>query len=215
MQMAHVMHKFMRRLFWPTVIPLVVAGVVGLLILGIGETLLGLVVHDAAELERPELWFGLVFAVTVLGGAFFLAYRPEGSLGVLDKELAIGKRPFFAPEELPPIAPDARTGSLGTVDDVAPGYTLYARSGALARVVGLIGPSEEFGRRFRGFMYAQGVYGASDELWIPYEAVMAVYPETRSAFLAIKGDETEHYGWNRPPANLRTAPHANHFPTAH
>ncbi|MBA3275756.1 MAG: hypothetical protein H0T72_08175, partial [Chloroflexia bacterium] len=42
--------------------------------------------------------------------------------------------------------------------------------------------------------------------WIPFEAVMSVYPETRSAFLAIKGDETEHFGWNVPPESVRRGP---------
>jgi hypothetical protein len=42
-------------------------------------------------------------------------------------------------------------------------------------------------------------------MWIPIEAVSAVYPETHSAFLAIAGDEIEAYGWDNPPAsfNLR------------
>ena len=204
----------MRRIMWAVVIPLAVTVVVGIMIVVVGEALLALFEHGTPELERRELWFGLILALVALGGCGFLATRPEGSLGMLDKEVAIGKKPFFAPDALPPIRIDARTGPLGGLDDIGPGFMLYARSGALARVVGLIGVSEEFGRKFRGFMYAQGVYGASDELWIPYEAVMAVYPETQSAFLAIKGDETEHYGWNRPPANLRTAPHGSHLPTA-
>ena len=39
-------------------------------------------------------------------------------------------------------------------------------------------------------------------MWIPWEAVYAVYPETGSAFLAAKGDEIEHFGWNLPPGEL-------------
>jgi hypothetical protein len=64
----------------------------------------------------------------------------------------------------------------------------------------------DFGKRFAGFIYAEGLSGASDELWIPVEAVMSVYPETRSALLAIKGDETEYFGWNEPPESLRRRP---------
>ena len=42
-------------------------------------------------------------------------------------------------------------------------------------------------------------------MWIPIEAVSAVYPERSSAFLAIAGDEIEAYGWHNPPVsfNLR------------
>jgi hypothetical protein len=47
------------------------------------------------------------------------------------------------------------------------------------------------------------LYGANDEMWIPLEAVYAVYPETGSAFLAAKGDEIEHFGWNLPPESFR------------
>ena len=57
-----------------------------------------------------------------------------------------------------------------------------------------------------GSSTARGMFGASPELWIPFEAVMSVYPETQSAFLAIKGDETEHFGWNVPPESVRRGP---------
>jgi hypothetical protein len=39
-------------------------------------------------------------------------------------------------------------------------------------------------------------------MWIPFEAVTAVYPETQSAFLAIKGDEAESFGWTSPPESM-------------
>jgi hypothetical protein len=42
--------------------------------------------------------------------------------------------------------------------------------------------------------------------------VLAVYPETNSVFLAIKGDETEHFGWNRPPEGLRRGPKNDRLP---
>ncbi len=197
--------KLMRWFVTPVVVPLVVFGIAAAIIIVIGETLLGVHVAGQSELERLDLWIGLGLALAILAGAAFVASRPRRADSVLDRELVIGNRPFFAPP-LPPIDVAARNGPLGTVDDIGPGFMLYARSGALARVVGVIPGGEEFGRRYRAYLYAQGVHGASDELWIPSEAVMAVYPQTQSAFLAIKGDETETYGWNRPPEQLRRTP---------
>ncbi len=205
--------KLKRQFITPTLMPIAVAIVVAVMIITIGEMLLALYQSGRPELQRVELWVGTLLSLAILGVAAFLSTRPAGRLGPLDREVAIGKQEFFAPE-LPPVDVAARNGPLGTVDDITAGYMLYARNGALARVVGIIPGSEEFGRRFRGFIYAQGVHGASDELWIPYEAVMAVYPETQSAFLAIKGDETEHFGWNRAPASMRRGGHPNHFPSA-
>ena len=205
--------RLKRQIITPMVMPIGVAIVVALLIISIGETLLALYQSGTPELQRVELWVGTLASLAIIGVAAFLASRPAGSLGPLDQDVVIGKREFFAPE-LPPVDVSVRNGPLGTVEDITAGYMLYARNGALARVVGIIPGSEEFGRRFRGFLYAQGVHGASDELWIPFEAVMAVYPQTQSAFLAIKGDETEHFGWNRAPASMRRAGHRNHFPSA-
>ena len=107
---------------------------------------------------------------------------------------------MFAPEP-PPVDVAARNGPMGTAADIAPGYVLYARSGALAQVIDVLRGVEEHGRVRSGLIYAQGMHGASDELWIPIEAVSAVYPETRSAFLAIKGDEPKpSAGTAHPPA---------------
>ena len=103
-----------------------------------------------------------------------------------------------------------RAGREGTVADIGEGYTLYARNGPLAKVLGTVPGSEEYGRRFSGYLYATGLYGASAQMWVPYEAVIAVYPETQSAFLSIKGDETEHFGWTTPPLSIsRNAPRSN------
>ena len=200
--MAARLTRLTRQVVMPAVVFIGVTIVVGVLIVVMGEILLGL--HDphaTAELERPELWVALAGSVAVLGGCAFLATRPRGSLGALDRDVAIGSRPFFAPD-LPPIDVAARNGPLGTVDDIGPGFMLYARSGALARVVGVIPGGEEFGRRYRAYLYAQGVHGASDELWIPSEVVMAFYPQSRSAFLAIMGDETDTLGCNRQPVHI-------------
>jgi hypothetical protein len=186
------------------IITIVLAAVI---IITIGEMLLSLADPEATQdsINRPELLFALGLAALLLLALAFVANRPEGTTGRLEQPLAIGKEPFLTP---PPPPPDIalRRGPVGTVDDIQPGYLLFARNGALARVLGKVPGSNEYGRRFSGYLYAQGVYGASDELWIPNEAVLAVYPETQAAFLAIKGDETEYFGWNKPPSNLARTP---------
>jgi len=193
--------QFGRRIIQPLVVPLGVFVVVAAIIIFIGQTLISLFENGRTELERPELYFATFLALLILGVAGFLATRPDGTLGPLDRDLAIGSKPMFAPV-LPPIDIAARNGVPGTIADLAPGYVLYARSGALANVIDVLKGVEEHGRVRNGLIYAQGIHGASDELWIPIEAVSAVYPETRSAFLAIKGDETEAFGWNRPPMSF-------------
>jgi len=192
-------------LVFPTIVPIGVAVVVGALIVGIGKSLLAVYERGRNEPERIELYLALGLAFAILGLGALIATRPPGSLGPLEREIVIGHEPIFAPEvELTPADEAARRGPLGTIDDLDEGDILYARSGALARVLGKIpGGTDDFGRRHRGFIYAKGLYGASDELWIPTEAVMAVYPESHTAFLAIKGDETEAFGWNRPPEGFR------------
>ena len=151
------------------------------------------------------MWGAVGLAVVIIGGAGFLATRPTGTTGPLEKEVVIGSQPFFQPA-LPPVTQRARVGETGTVGDVGPGYTLYAQSGALAEVIGVLPGATDFGKQFAGFFYAKGLSGASSELWIPFEAVLSVYPESQSAFLAIKGDETEHFGWNVPPESVRRGP---------
>ena len=176
------------------------------LIVTVGETLLHLFDPDfSSEFERLELWVAVAFALAILGVAGFLATRPAGTLGKLDQPMMIGKRPLLA-QAKPPVDVAARRGLIGATGDIVPGYALYARNGqiGIAREV-IADVADEFGHHRRGFIYAQGVHGANDEMWIPMEAVSAVYPETHSAFLAIAGDEIEAYGWDNPPAcfNLR------------
>jgi hypothetical protein len=196
---------FARRFIQPVAVPVGIFIFAAIIIVVIGEILLGFYEHGRTELKRPELYFATLLSLAILGVCAFIATRPEGSLGPLDRELAIGKKPMLEP--LPgPIDNSMRNGPAGTVADIAPGYLLYARSGALAQVVDVLKGVEEHGRVRSGLIYAQGVKGASDELWIPIEAVSAVYPETRSAFLAIKGDETEAFGWNRPPSTFSRQP---------
>jgi hypothetical protein len=204
--------KFERQFIRPTVVPLLVTAITLGLIVLIGKTLLGLYEAEKPELERWELSGAVIMALAVLGIGALLATRP-GKLGKLDEPVAIGDRPMFAPP-LPPVDVQARNGPLGSVDDIKPGDAVYAQSGQLARVIGMLPGGEEFGQRYRGYIYAEGVFGATAELWIPVEAVVAVYPETHSVFLGIKGDETETYGWNRAPASFRRTPRAPEPPKA-
>ena len=199
--------KIYRELILPAVVPITVIILTAILIVGIGETLLAFVKpNPSSDLGRPELWFAVILALVVLGACAFIATRPQGSLGKLDQPVAIGSRPMLEPP-LPPVDVQARRGPVGTLQDLAPGYTLYARNGALAKVVEVLPTAQEqYGHLRQGLIYAQGLYGANDEMWIPGEAVAAVYPETHSAFLAIGGDEIEFLGWHRPPAGFRRTP---------
>lgn len=188
--------------------------VVAAIILFIGNSLLALhpgnIVQGnlASEWLRPDLMAAFLAALAVLFLCAYLA-RPRHEAGLLDHRVALGSKPFNAPVP-PPVDVAMRRGAPGTIQDIAEGYTLYAQNGALATVIGVLPGEEEYGRRRRGIIYATGLYGANDEMWIPVEAVLAVYPETRAVFLAAKGDEIEHFGWNRPPASFRRdeLPHA-------
>lgn len=191
----------------PFVLPIAIIAVLAVIIIAIGETVLTLFTpgENVDRIGRPELWFALGLALVFLFGCAFLYTRPKGTLGPMDDEVAIGSRGIFE-EPAPRVDVSVRQGPLGTVDDITEGYTLYAANGPLADVLGLLPPGTDAGRQYRGFIYASGLSGASDELWIPVEAVMSVYPETKAALLAIKGDETEYYGWNVPPESMRRTP---------
>ena len=196
-----------RNIIRPIVFPIVAFIFVAFFIIALGEILLNLFESGLAEFERKELWFGVIWGLLIIGVAALLV-RPShvkgARKGVLDKEVVIGHKSMFI-DTAPPIAPGSRTGEKGGVRDIAEGYTLYARSGEFAKVIGVLPGGTESGRSFRGYIYAQGVRGASSELWIPIEAVLDVYPETESAFLAIMGDETEAFGWNKPPISFNRA----------
>ncbi len=203
--------KFYRGFILPGIFPIGIIILTIALIILVGETLLSLVSDATKELERPELWFATIAALAILGIAAFLSTRPKGSLGRFDEEMVIGSRPLLA-DPLPPVDVLARRGPLGTIDDIAPGYALYARNGQLgiAREMLRDVPSE-VGYLRKGFVYAQGVHGANDQMWIPLEAVSAVYTETNSAFLAIAGDEVEAYGWQNPPASFNLRRHTETY----
>lgn len=194
--------KIHRQLVLPVIVPLGVAAIVGLLIFGVGEALLNLYNHNfKSEFKRPELWVAVIAAVVIIGFASFLATF-KGSLGPLDKTVAFGGHPMLAP--LPTaIEIQARRGPSGTAQDIKPGFVLYARNGALAKVVEMLpGASGDAAHHRLGFIYAKGLYGAENELWIPVEAVAATFPETKTVILAIAGDETVAFGWNRLPSSL-------------
>ncbi len=199
--------KLYRNWVLPGIVPVgVIVATIAIIIL-VGKTLLSVFEHGKPEVERLELYIAVGGALLILGGSAFLATRPPGTLGPLDQELAIGKRPMLA-EPLPPVDVLARRGPMGTVDDIDRGYALYARNGQLAVAQDLLkGVPGEASHLRKGFIYAQGVFGANDQIWIPIEAVSAVYPETRSAFLAIAGDEIEAYGWQKPPASFNLHRH--------
>jgi len=189
-------------------VAIIAAAITGLLIFGIGHLLLHFADHTVTgELDRKELWVGLALTDGILAVASFLASRPAGSLGPLDKQTAIGRTPMSGELNLAPIPLSAKYGPEGSIADIRAGYTLYARNGALAETVDVLKSVEDIGGVQRTLIYAKGMYGAQDEMWIPVEAVTGVYPDTRSAFLAIAGDEAETFGWNRPPASFsRHAP---------
>jgi len=193
----------------PAIVAIIAALITGLLIFGIGHLLLYL--YDpsigaegslAEEARRKELWAGVGLTVGILAVATFLSSRRQGALGPLDRPTAIGKSPMTGELNLTPIPMSAKYGPEGSVSDIALGYTLYARNGALAETIDVLKSVEDIGGVQRTLIYAKGLYGAQDELWIPIEAVSGVYPDTRSAFLAIAGDEAETFGWNRPPASF-------------
>ena len=193
-----------RAILRPAVVFVFVAAVVALLIVGIGTLLLMLHPEEIIqEYTRPDLLVALGLALLVLAVGAFLS-RPRASERPLDEPVAIGSTPFFAETEPPETDEEAaKRGPQGSWADIQPGFTLYARNGPLAKVVTVLPAEEEYGRTRRGVLYANGMYGANEEMWIPVEAVYSVYPETGSAFLAAKGDEIEHFGWNLPPQSFR------------
>jgi hypothetical protein len=197
----------------PVLVPVVSFLIAAFCIITIGETLINLFDADfSSEMERKELWFGTILALVILGIGAFIVTRPHADKkGVLDRQVVIGRKPMFA-ESVSPVEQRMRSGGRGLVSDITEGYTLYARNGEFARVLGLMPGGTEAGRTFKGYIYAEGVRGANKELWIPVEAVLDVYPETHAAFLAIMGDETEAFGWNNPPQSFNRAKVAKELP---
>jgi hypothetical protein len=195
------MGNFRQRYLDGMMVPLALLAVIILLIVSIGTIFIN--TYQGGEkdrIDRPELWIGVGI---LLGGIALMSVlsRLPADSGFLGREVAIGSRGIWD-DALPPVDPRSTMGEPGTVQDIAAGYTLYARSGALATVAGVLPGGVDYGRRFSGMIYAEGVKSASKEMWIPYEAVTAVYPESRAVFLAIQGDEAESLGWTAPPQGM-------------
>ena len=199
MAIEYVGVRFIRPLL---IFLLAVAIVAGAIIL-IGEGLLNL--HDTSvttELKRKELWVGVGLAVGILALASFLASRPADSLGPLDDEVAVGSKPMRGELVLTVSNPYLSSGERGTVSDLAPGFMLRARNGEFAQVIDVLQSVEDVGSVNRTLIYARGLHGVADEVWVPIEAVTAVFPDVKTAYLAVAGDETESLGWNLAPASF-------------
>lgn len=204
------MGKFRQKLIDPFVIPVVIIAIIWFLLMGLGKLYLQVFSpgQNVDRINRPELWIGVAIVIGVIAIMAFLSSRPAGSVGPLDKDVAIGSRPFFG-AQMPRVDSLARSGEPGTVADVAPGYAVYASNGQMGHVIDMLPGGTDYGKRFAGFMFVEGNRGVSDQLWIPIEAISSVYPESRSVFLAVKGDETEAFGWNTPPETMSRGPVKN------
>lgn len=208
------MGKIFEKYINPFVLPLGLLALILVVLAAVGELYLALFVPGDTpdRLNRPELWTSLGILLGVIAIIAFVATRPKGSLGILEKDVMFGRKALWS-DELPAVDARAVKGTPGTVADLNAGYTLYAQSGAIGQVLGILPGGSDYGKRFSGFMHVEGSGHASKQMWIPFEAVSAVYPETQSAFLAIKGDETEAFGWTSPPESM-TRGEAKHKPAA-
>jgi hypothetical protein len=162
------MGGFARAFLRPAFVFILVAAIVALLIVGIGQLLLALhpelgehevtgFASTVQEFIRPDLLTALGLSLVVLFGGAILS-RPRGEPRKLDEPVAVGDRPFFAPVAPPPTDEEmTRRGPRGTWADIEPGFTLYARNGALAKVVALLPGEDEYGKSRRGILYASGL----------------------------------------------------------
>lgn len=193
----------------PVIVPVLGFALAATAIITIGEIFLNLFDHSMLddEIRRREIWFGVLLALSFLGigAALVLSKNNSGKQGLLDRDVIIGSKPMFADNDLTPVTSALRTGERGSVADISEGYRLFARSGEMARVLGQVPGGIEGGRTFKGYLYAEGVRGTAKELWIPVEALLDVFPDSRSAFLAIQGDEAEAFGWDSPPQSFNRA----------
>lgn len=206
------MNKFRQQYMDSFAVPLGALIVIAILIIGIGTTFINLYQGGEKDrIDRPELWVGIGILLGVIAIMGALSTRPDGT-GVLGKEVAIGNTGMWD-DALPPVDPTVTYGPRGEKSDITEGYTLYAASGALATVSGVMPGGVDYGRRYTGMLYAHGIKSASKEIWIPLEAVTTVYPEAKAAFLAIRGDETEALGWTAPPEGM-TRGEKKHIPAA-
>jgi len=189
------------KLFLRPIILLVIvfAFVVGFVI-GYGEWLLTVTDSsiDKDSFARREVWVAIISSAAIVVVAGLIAYSPPGRFAFLERSQLIGKEPIFAPPSPGPAA-IARSGSTGSVAQVAAGYTLFAKDTPLAYVIGTVP-----GRRGQGgYFYAAGFDGNARQIWIPVDAVADVYPDTRSAFLAMRGTDPAAYGWTTMPESVK------------
>lgn len=197
------MGKIIERYIGPFLVPFVILGVILAVLVAVGELYLALFIPGDTpdRLNRPELWTSLGILLGVIAIIAFFATRPKGSLGPLEKDVVIGRKAMWS-DEMPPVDARALRGTPGTTADLNAGYTLYAQSGAIGQVLGILPGGMDYGKRFSGFMHVEGMGHTAKQMWIPFEAVSAVYPESQSAFLAVKGDEAESFGWTSPPESM-------------
>jgi len=175
---------------------------------GIGHLLLYFADHGVSkEIERKELWVGLALTVGVLAVASFLATRPQGALGRLDKQTAIGRSPMSGELEMGSVPLTAKYGPEGSVADLTAGYTLYARNGAFADVIDVLKSVEDVGGIHRTLIYSRGLLGGQDELWIPIEGVRRLsripvcipgHCRRRSGNLRLESPASTSHVWNAP-----------------
>lgn len=196
----------------PLVVPIAMFAITGLLIVGIGNLVLS--VHEPGVKDRfgrPELWVALGAALLVIAAGGFLATRARTG-GRIEQPLVIGSTPMLASDGYvaKPVPAEARVGAQGTIEDISEGYTLYALSGPIAQVVGKEPGGTDRGKTFAGLLHARGIGGASNHMWVPFEAVTEVYPQAKTAFLSIRGDEIESFGWTNPPRSASGATRDGH-----
>lgn len=169
-------------------------------VVGYGEWLLSVADTsiDRDSFARREIWVAIIPSAIIVIGAGLIAYSPAGRFGFLERRQIIGKEPIFAP--LPPGRAElARSGDTGNVRQITEGYTLFARDVPVGYVVGLIPARRGEG----GFLYATGFEGNARQVWVPVDAVREVYPETRSAFLGMRGNDPAAYGWTTMPESIK------------
>ena len=189
------------KLFFRPIILLVIvfAFAVGFVV-GYGEWLLAVTdpTIDRNSFARPELWIAIISGTVIVVVAGLIAYSPPGRFAFLERAQMIGKEPIFAP---PPPGPAsvARSGRTGSAAQITEGYTLFAKDTPLAYVIGTVP-----GRRGQGgYLYAAGFDGNARQIWVPVDAVADVYPDTRSAFLTMRGTDPAAYGWTNMPESVK------------
>ena len=154
-----------RNIIRPIIFPIVAFIIVAFFIVALGEILLNLFESGLREFERKELWFGVIWGLLVIGVAALLV-RPShvkgAKKGVLDKEVVIGHKSMFVDTvRRSPLAPARASGARCAI---SPRDTPCMPAAANSPKIGVLPGGTESGRSFRGYIYAQGVRGASNEL---------------------------------------------------